>query len=375
MINYYQPFLWSFLCWRRSFIPQGIKQSYWLSFEDALWELLPQRGVPQGSCILLPDFYCMDVVENIRSHGYEVALYPLNEHFQHAETVFKKTVAKLRPKVVILFHAAGLQSQLVTPEMIHWLGQQNCLVIEDCVHRLIDPSTVQLFGKHHIVMDSLRKVSPLSGSMVYQQLDVSELQYHPVLGNTAKHTQSIKKQLAELLYQYQASALFIVFQVAQLFAVVVQSSYLMRYAHQVLLKRHDDLVGDSQHGYTGWRIWQWLHSFIDFEKIASIKQQQVQQYQSLFQQFYSERNSVFYQVVIPKSDEPRLHVYPLGLRRLIEPDQLDWLHRHGLVVWPKFPDSPWAKNRGVLFLPLGPHVSNSEIQRAVALVQQACTQV
>lgn len=370
VINYYQPFLWPFLHWRRSHISSDIQQRYWFSFEDALWELLPERGIRQGSLILLPDFYCIDVVENMQAHGYKTAFYAVDDQFQINETVFKTKVMQLHPAVVILFHVAGIQCQLATQSVIQWLSQQNCLVIEDCVHRLVDPSTVQLFDSHHIVMDSLRKVSPLPGSMVYEpRKKTATAQLHPPK-ITTNHTLNMRVLFAEFLYQYQATSIFIFFRLIQALAVLTRSAWLMRYAHQVILKKHDDLVGDSHHGYLGWRIGKWLHSFINFAKVETVKQQQIRYYSSLLHQVFNQQDNFFYQIKISIDDEPRMHVYPLGLQKPITTHQLDWLHQHGVVVWPKFSDSPWAKNRGVLFLPLGFHVTDNDIKHTISVISR-----
>ncbi len=368
MINYYQPFLWPFLHKQRSLVPSGVKQTYWLSFEDALWELLPQRDIAQGSLVLIPDFYCMDVVENIRAHGYRTEFYQLDDQFQINESAFKARVTQVQPAVVVLFHAAGLQCKLVSESVIQWLGQQKCLVIEDCVHRLVDPSHVKLFGSHHLVMDSLRKVSPLPGSMVYELHDAAT--FKPRQQRVATNRQSSKGSFVEYLYQYRVAYWFAVFQLTQWAAVVSRLSWLMRFAHQVILKKHDDLVGDSCSGYLGWGVWRYLHSHIDYEKLCKLKEMQAKQYAALFQPVFKQRSEFFYQVSISVEDQPRLHVYPLGLRKPLSSDHLHWLHKQGVVVWPKFPDSPWAKSRGVLFLPLGYHISSADIALTVRVVSQ-----
>ena len=370
VINYYQPFLWPFLHRQRSLVSGDVKQSYWLSFEDALWELLPQRGIAQGSLVLVPDFYCIDVVENIQAHGYRTEFYELDDQFQMQEQAFKARVLELQPAVVILFHAAGIQCQLVTQSAIEWLGQKGCLVIEDCVHRLVNPSSVQIFGTHHLVMDSLRKVSPLPGSMIYELKGNARANQKTQHRAVAWHQLSIQADLVEFLYQYQALFIFGFFQVVQMLAIMTQSVWLMQYAHQVILKKHDNLVGDSKRGYYGWDMWKWLHSFIHFDKFEKLKQQQVRYYTALLGQALHQHDEHFYQIKIAQLDEPKLHVYPLGLRRPMPTHHLHWLHQHGVVVWPKFSDSPWAKNRGVLFLPLGFHVSDADIQKAVSVVSQ-----
>lgn len=80
--NYYQPWLFPFLSLRKRYVPDGITRYTYHSFEDGLWDLLQHRGVARGAVILVPDFYCMDVISNIQNHGYTVVMYPLNKQFQ-----------------------------------------------------------------------------------------------------------------------------------------------------------------------------------------------------------------------------------------------------------------------------------------------------
>lgn len=371
VLNYYQPFLWPFLRHQKSKLSAAIAQYYFLSFEDALWEVLPNRGVIPGSLILVPDFYCLDVVENIHAHGYKTAFYQLDANLQPIESQFRQQVIKTQPSAVILFHAAGIQCDLVNRSMIEWLGLRHCLVIEDCVQRLVNPEEIHLFGKHHLVMDSLRKVSPLPGSMVYGLKSgfLNDDVAWSSQSTTLRHWDiSIRAVVMEYGYQYLSAALFCLFQTLQAIAVLTHSPKIMRFSHQVVLRQHDALIGDSRRGYSGWSIWRWLHQYIDFAKVARLKRTQVEQYERVLEPLLRQQRNFFYSITISDREKGSLHVFPLGLRRPITQTQIDWLHGRGAVIWPKFPDSEWAKDKSVLFLPLGFHVTKTEIDYLAQLL-------
>lgn len=134
MIHYYQPFLLPFLHRKRYRVPDAIQREYFVSFEDALWKLLPTYGITHGSTILVPDFYCMDVVNNIQSHGYTVRFYALDDHFQNIDP-FPKLIKKTDPAAVIIFHACGIRNKKADT----WIRENadgNLLIIEDAVQTL-----------------------------------------------------------------------------------------------------------------------------------------------------------------------------------------------------------------------------------------------
>ncbi len=363
MLNYYQPSLWPFLRLKRYTLPEGLQQYYFFSFEDGLWELLRQRQIPVGSVIFIPDFYCIDVVENIEQHGYRVVFYPLDEHFQIEAKDFSQLICQHHPRVVVIFHACGITSQLVADDSWPTGMSDEIIVIEDNVQRLTDPEQLTITRKNHLVMDSLRKVSPLQGSMMYGHksgFDVAGQIWQP------------HKGLAEFGYVIAATAWYTLFRMTLGMAMKFELVGLTKFAHEVILKKHDDLVGDSTRGYLGWSGAKWVHSHFNFARVAESKTQQVIQYQAELDVLLtsSHAKSYFYSIHIPATDFGKLHVFPVGLRRPLSSSALNWLHQHGAVVWSKFPDAPWSRSRGVLFLPLGFHVSNADIVRMMNLLHQ-----
>ena len=341
--NYYQPWLFPFLSFRKTSVSPGIIRYAYHSFEDGLWDLLQQYALPRGSVILVPDFYCMDVIDNIRHHGYRPVFYPLDDNFQIRPDRLYRFVRRYSPGVIIIFHACGIRSMTVhKPSWMRALPKET-IIIEDCVHRLLDPSTVTIRRSTHYVMDSLRKVSPLPGSHMY----------------TRKKLPNVTKRYSVFnRYAIASAGYYVLFRLLFVTAMTFRSARLIRFAHTNILKKHDDIIGDRfvpTRGF-GWASW-FLDRF-DFKRIERHKARQV----TLYRTYLSALAHPFYGIRIPKQDYGKLHVYPLGFCKTPDPSLIRYLHRHGVVVWYKFPDAPWSKNRGVLFLPLGFHVTDAHIR-------------
>ncbi len=326
-----------------------------MSFEDAFWMLLVKNDIPRKSVILIPNYYCMDVVENIRNHGYEPILYKLNEQLQATKNELNTIIAKHKPRVLILFHACGITNTMTQDNTYMKRLCRNMVVIEDHVHRLINPDTLRFASVKHFHMDSLRKVTPLSGSNIYAKKDAQI------------PTADTKPE--ELRYVFVSFFLFVAFRIVFIVGVIMHSGAIIRFAHKKILRAHDDIIGDSVYGYPGkpWDLF--LYTFIDFARMERRKTSQVRQYERLL----TKLPTGWRKLSIPKDDYGRLHVYPLVLTPVSPRRQKRieaFLEKHGVPVWFKFPDSPWAKNRGVLFLPLGYHVSYNDLQKMCHLIRK-----
>lgn len=337
MINYYQPFLLPFLHCTPYSLPKKLKRYYYYSWEDGLWDLLNKKNIPKHSIILIPNFYCIDVVNNIQSHGYSPIFYPLDQHFQIDEQQFIDILQKEKPAVILIFHACGITSNLL--KETGWMKsiEPKTIIIEDCVHRLVDPEDIQLLHPNHVVMDSLRKDSPLPGSFMYAS---KEFLTFPQGGKIFSW------------YLISSSLLYLYFRFILSLSAVFYLPKLTAYAHTRILKAHDDIIGDSLEPHRGLFWIPWIHRFIDFKKVKQLKKRQVELYIQAFPHSH-----------IPTVDYQHLHVFPLVMDLPSEQCQPleQYLHGKGIIVWCKFPDSPWSKNKSVLFLPLGFHIKDQDI--------------
>ncbi len=353
MHTYYQPWLLPFLGWKKHRLPPEVKRYYYHSFEDGLWDLLQKRGIPKDAIFLIPDFYCVDVLNNIETHGYRYVLYPLDQHFQISKKKFLEYIQRHTPQVIMIFHVAGIQSQRMDdPSWIPTLPKTT-LVIEDAVHQLINPETITLYSDNHYLMDSPRKVSPIPGSNLYG----------------AKKGMSFPQATTPILTQYWLSAFFYYrfFRICLILSELFSIGKLAVWAHEVLLKKHDDIIGDSPIAHRGLAWYTALFDHIDFQKVTQHKHKQILRYRKLLHPLYA--TPYFYEIAIPEKEFGNLHVYPIGFSKRPDDILIQKLHTEGVIVWFKFPDAPWSGDKGVLFLPLGFHVKNTDITTISAKLQ------
>lgn len=331
-------------------LPSDLQRAYFLSFEDALWVLLKNKNIPEHAVILVPDFYCMDVIINIRNHGFRPVHYPVDDNFRVNISALNKHIQTHTPAVIILFHACGLPCIDTSniKKLVH--SNPNTIVIEDAVHRLVEPDKVKLFGDNHHLIDSLRKVSPVPGSYIYWK------------AGSAAVAPGNKK--SEWIYRFSVHAWYLFFRALLVTATLARDPRLILYAHEKTLKIHDDIVGDSNSGHAGNPLVPHIHKHFHFAKVQKLKQYQVKLYEKLLSGVYRNR-SRWYPITIPKTKARELHVYPIGFRHRGDGQQLrrteKELHSKNILVWFKFPDALWSKKRAVLFLPLGFHIRDKDI--------------
>lgn len=340
MISYYPPHLSPFLSLKSTRLSPNLSRLYYLSWEDALWDILPQLGIKPGDTILVPDFYCLDVINNIKLHGYRVSLYPLDNNFQISKTMFMEHYRKDKPSVVIFFHACGITNNLTKDEEFIKKFASTSIVIEDQVHHAVDPSNVRVLHNNHLVMSSLRKNMPLPGSFVY-------LTHH-------SRSHLLPPRAKSPIYVMRVTYYYLLYRLELGLGVALHLPQLVKHAHHTTLSIHDDLVGDSIRGNVGLPLVQTVHGHISFSKIRATKKRQVQYYlKNLLPLTRSKLNLTI--PSISNDDLGELHAFPLianlNLANKIEESLMP------LNVWTKFPGCPWSKKKQVFFLPLGFHIT------------------
>ncbi|MFZ2025514.1 MAG: hypothetical protein WAV51_04480 [Microgenomates group bacterium] len=346
MIEHYQPFLFPFLSSRVSLPNVFTKRYYYWSWEDGLWDLLQKKQIEKGSTILLPDFYCTDVINNMRSHGYIVAFYKLDKHFQIKKQALLRSVQRHHPAVVIIFHAAGIASTVIGTLSVIQKITKKALLIEDCVQQLLDPQTVKPVNEKHFLMDSLRKVTPLYGSFLY---------------GTKKGMQFSQTKRFWSMYTIHTTLLYMLFRMVLVASYVLNKPSIAVFAHKKILKNHDDIMGDTVAHRGIWGI-AWVSQWLNREAVERVKREQTKIYEHMFKPLYT-KSSPFYRIMMKRSNYGKLHVYPVGLKKKMDGTLLSYLKRKNIVVWSKFPDSKWSTTRDILFFPLGFHMNKEKIKR------------
>ena len=342
--------------------PAGIRALHYLSWEDAMWDVIAQKKLPTGSVALVPSFWCGDVVQNMHAHGVECVHYPADQNFQTEEHVLLDFIRVHKPAMVIIFHAVGIRNRLLA-ENLNWIEElhRDTLLIEDSVHSVVDPSTVTLRRNNHFVIDSWRKVVPLQGAALYgamSSVDWDEPVWH----------QSYIAKVTVFMW-------WIIFQII-LHVQSLSSGTFGRYMGVLAertMKVGYDQIGDTVLPAGTFDICTYVHTKLAYARIDQIKQKQVNIYEAGLAPVLS-RNGVE-TVWYRDSDRQAMRGYPLRLSLVRAPQILARLREAGLIVRFELNDSPWSAEHKVIFLPLGPHLQTSDIESVVACVNHAVSDV
>lgn len=353
--------LWTYLR-RTSFqVPPDLTRYFYASWEDALWDLIRQLPIAPGSVALVPEFFCGDVVTNMEEHGLKIEWYPSNPDLSTPVADFIVRVKATKPAVVIVFHPVGITNQLWS-QSAKWLPllSPETLIIEDSVHRVVNPGTLKLLAPRHVVLDSLRKVVPLAGCNVYTK--------------TGEITLTPTPWWKTIPYQLALYGWWLVFQMClHLAALPLGSSWKSRWdlnAEKMMLRGYD-VIGDSYQAGSGWPIFAWLATHLDFARIAAAKLNQVRIYQEVLEPLTDAKKTPFFFFPFPASDAGLLRAFPLGIEIKQADHALKLLRQAGILTRFELNDSPWSTRQKVVYLPLGPHQKDQDVRE----LAQRCREI
>jgi hypothetical protein len=324
----------------RNKVPATIKRLFYLSFEDALWDILEKKHVPTGSVVLLPDFYCTDVEANIKNRGYNVVHYKINNDLSADTSVFETKLKAERPDVVIVLHPDGITSNLMQKR--NWMNYvpDETIIIEDCVHRIIDPRKTEIYKRNHFLINSLRKVVPLQGSSVYGRKE--DLMFCP------------PPLRQSLFYSLKVHFLWSIMNICW----NLEKSEL---AEKLMLRGYD-LIGDSLMPARGFLIFEKLEEYLDIERIEKIKKEQVK--------FYEE--NLKFPMIYTVIDKGKMRGYPLILKKEIANEFLNNIRSKGLMLRFELNDCEWSQKQKIIYLPMGPYLKKSELSKICGIVNSSC---
>lgn len=321
--------LWRYVGVKRNKIPMDLRRLFYLSWEDAFWDLLDKKHISKKSRILLPDLWCKDVVLNIKKRGYKVFYYHFNNDLSCDKIDFLAKVKEYKPQVVIVFHPVGIKSNLFKNR--NWINRlpDDVLLIEDSVHKIVNPNSIRIYKKNHFVIDSLRKVIPLQGSNLYGRK--GDLDF-----NGPSHSQSF-------IYSIKVHLLWFLM-------IVAWNIGLYKFAEKLMIIGYD-LIGDSEEPARGFVLFRFLFEFIDYDKIYKAKKRQIKIY----------NNHLKSTVKLDKSDWQEMRGYPLVLNNISAKRILKYLRAHNLTVRFELNESRWTRKRKLVYLPLGPFINDDQI--------------
>lgn len=332
-----------YLCTKRSKTPSHLKRLFYLSYEDALWDIFKKKDIKNGSNVLVPDFFCRDVEDNIRNHGYNVVYYHIKKDLSVDVDDFENQIKTQKPSVVTVFHIVGITSNLfANREWIKLLNEETIL-IEDCVHRILDPQKIEIYKKNHFVINSLRKVVPLQGASVYGLKD--DLNFSP------------PPLYQSFFYSIKVHLLWLIMNILWRTGQFIDAEKLM-------IKGYD-LIGDTDLPARGLWLFKILEGFLDHSKIAKTNFEQASFYEKELKGIT--KNKVAYQ----KSDFEKMMAWPIILDPETAPQILEKIRSKGLIIRFELNDSFWSKNQKIIYLPMGPYITHSDQVKVCKIITEA----
>jgi hypothetical protein len=352
--------IWKYLSRKRVCVPKYLAEYFYVSWEDALWDLLKFFQIQRGVA-LVPEFFCSDVIKNMRSHGLRTEFYPTNANLQTDPTVFATYLHQFTPDVVVVLHADGITNRLLGDASM-WLHAlpTRTLLIEDSVHRVVDPQAIHLVSERHLVIDSLRKVTPLYGSTLY---------------GDAATLSGFRQNAWWATIGYQVVVFFwwasyqLCLELATLPWGFSWQTQWNQNAERAMIRGYNRM-GDNVIAGSCPRWFHFLARHLDIQKIKTVKKKQVEIYKSLLL-----RNWKSPLITVPffeASDAGELRGFPVIFQRKVAAELLPVLRNAGLLLRAELDDSPWSQRQSICYLPLGPHLTDKQIREVCNIFRSCC---
>ncbi len=335
--------------------PNNATSLFYLSWEDALWDILEKKKVPFGSTVLVPTFFCGDVEGNIKDHGYNIAWYSVSADLQTPVKVFKSALTKYQPQVVVILHAVGITNSLFE-QSTSWLPDfsPETILIEDCVHRIVEPRQVRFLHTNHFLLSSLRKVVPLQGSVLY--------------GSKQSLIWKAPSIWQSLPYAIEATALWLImlilWKLSHFFSSTPKLSICFARSAEWSMLQGYHLIGDAKKPAAGWKPFFAAYMKTNFEAIKKVKTAQVLYYEKAFP---------LVQPLYPSSDRGELRGWPLLLPKHRAEKIVSDIRSSGLLLRLELNESKWSDNQKIIYLPLGTHITHIQQQQISLIVKKQYT--
>lgn len=337
--------LWKYLRWQKTTLDKSYKQLFYLSWEDALWDLCSKMKVGHNSLILTPAWYCVDVEQNMKNHGYRVKNYAVDLNLQPNKASLLSALKKYKPKVVILHHPLGITNHLIKDQKFLKKITNNHITIEDSVHNIIDNCKIKITSPNHYIIDSLRKTVPLQGSSLYGK--ESSLNFKSPL------------YLQSWMYRLGVTTLWCVMNLFWGLTMLTHRRLPAQLAQRIMQWGYD-LIGNSTLPTSGSPVFSKLQKHLDINRIENIKSSQIITYQKHLTKL---NIPLISRIKYSIADIPKLMGYPLRIHKSIAQELLLNLKQRGLILRYELAVNNWDSDYHVLCLPIGPYLNNADIKR------------
>jgi len=331
-------------------------KSFYLSWEDALWHVLKVYNFKKGSVVMVPQFYCGNVVEHMVEHGLKVVTYPVDKYLVTKNKIFRQILLKTKPSIVIVFHPVGIQNMLIKNHK-QWASAlpAKTVLIEDCVHQIIDPKSIRFINKRHLFIDSLRKVVPVQGSFVYSRQKLPDI--------------SGWQNFITLPYRVGVFVLWIIMQINLIQAHFSKSKNLEKLFNklaEISMLTGYKLIGSNRLASPGIFFMKKISEKINITLIKKSKILQAKIYKTKIKHLL--KTGKFWLPKISKSDYSNLRGFPLIIDISMAYKFLNYMRASGVFLRFELNDSAWSAGQKIVYLPMGLHVSSADVSLIIKLI-------
>lgn len=342
------PPIWRFLGSKNTFPAHR----FFLSFEDALWSIVSSLDL-NGKTVLYPSFFCMDVVNRLDMRGAICIPYKVTRDLlPDTESLFKE-MAQYSPSIVILYHPLGLRlAESLISEVID-RGKREAIVIEDCADLFISTDEIELKSDNHVIIDSLRKVTPIQGARVFCSNKFN------LKGSNISHY-----SLLALLY-------YLTYRLLHLVGVALNSRKILDLCWSVFNK-HSDLIGASSSPNLGFLWDKYLANYVASDLIRKSKSEVC----SIYVEEVNKRVALTpFCIRLPEVSFDSLRFFPLVFQKGVGDKISSLLERQLIFVDTHFNDSPHCEQLDYLLLPLWHTMTKDDVAFILDRVEEAVKQV
>jgi hypothetical protein len=108
---------------------------------------------------------------------------------------------------------------------------------------------------------------------------------------------------------------------------------------------------------------------LDIRRIEHSKKKQVAQYHKNLSTIF--KTPHFFKITIPPEDEKLLRGFPVGIHLPQATAIRTFLRKQGFLALFELNDCPWSKREKVIYLPLGPHISNRDMEFVITQLNKS----
>jgi hypothetical protein len=293
----------------------------------------------------------------MKDHGLNPVFYSIDQQLKTNEIDLVKSIKVHQPKIILVFHPVGINNDLLDKNK-KWIKilSEETILIEDCVHKILEPDQIRFLKSNHYLLDSLRKVVPIQGSWVYSQNKIKSISFF--------------QYVKTLIYRVKVFYWWVLLQFYLCRVFFSKSNEVKSRINQKAewsMLRGYDVIGNHRCGSSGIFLMKFLYKFLNLKKIKDCKIRQVEYYLKFFNKLNRE------ELFIPKfrkKDFRELRGFPLIIQIDKADSLLEYLRKNKFLLRFELNDCLWSQKQKIIYLPLGIYLSQDDLERVVKVFEK-----